>query len=137
MDTTPLVIDGDAERLGRVVENLISNAIKYSPHGGVVEVSAYREGSWIALTVRDHGIGLPRNRSHLFELGYRAPEASQVAPGLGLGLYTAAEVIRRHGGVIEASPAESGGTVFRVRLPQAIGAPQQQRESFLSQATIH
>lgn len=119
MDAAPLMIDGDAERLGQVVENLIANAIKYSPHGGVVEVNAYREKAWVVLTVRDHGIGLPKDHSQLFELGYRAPEAAQVAPGLGLGLYTAAELIRRHGGTIDAAAAASGGTQFSVRLPHA------------------
>jgi signal transduction histidine kinase len=136
IDTTPLILDGDAERLGRVVENLISNAIKYSPHGGVVEVSAYHEDGWVTLSVRDQGIGLPPDHSRLFELGYRAPEAAKVAPGLGLGLYTAAEVVKRHGGTIEAARAESGGTVFTVRLPCLIREAEHEHTSF-AQQTVH
>ena len=59
MEATPLLVRGDSARLGRVVENLMTNAIKYSPHGGVVEVSVRREGEWVSLDVQDHGIGLP------------------------------------------------------------------------------
>ena len=123
MESGPLVVSGDADRLGRVVENLITNAIKYSPEGGAIEVCLYQRGEFATLTVRDHGIGLPPEaRQKLFELGYRAPQAARVAPGLGIGLYTAAEVIRRHGGQIDAAPADGGGTIFTVRLPLADAA---------------
>lgn len=117
-EAAPLRIDGDPDRLGRVVENLITNAIKYSPGGGAIEVCLGRENTAAVLTVRDHGIGVSGEaRGRLFELGYRAPEATGVAPGLGLGLYTTAEVVRRHGGSIAVAPAEGGGTRFTVRLP--------------------
>ena len=115
-----LIVNGDRDRLGRVVENLITNAIKYSPTGGAIEISLREDDGSATLTVRDYGIGIPADaRDRLFELGYRAPEAAKVAPGLGLGLYTAAEVIRRHGGSITAAPAEGGGAIFTVRLPLA------------------
>ncbi len=118
MDAQPLLVNGDADRLGRVIENLITNAIKYSPGGGAIEVYMHRHGEAVVLTVRDHGIGVSDEiRDRLFEMGFRAPQAIRVAPGLGLGLYTAAEVIRRHGGSIAAAPAEGMGTVFTVRLP--------------------
>jgi signal transduction histidine kinase len=120
MDPTPLVVNGDAERLGRVVENLITNAIKYSPGGGAIEICVREDRGSVMLTVRDHGIGIPADaRDRLFELGYRAPQAVNVAPGLGLGLYTASEVIRRHGGTITISAPADGGTMFAVRLPLA------------------
>lgn len=120
MDANRLLVKGDADRLGRVVENLITNAIKYSPGGGAVEVCVHQHGEDVVLTVRDHGIGVSDEiRDRLFEMGFRAPEAVRVAPGLGLGLYTAAEVIRRHGGSIAAAPADGGGAVFTVRLPLA------------------
>lgn len=118
MDSTPLIVNGDADRLGRVVENLITNAIKYSPAGGTIEICLREDSGSLTLTVRDHGIGIPAHaRDRLFELGYRAPDAAQVAPGLGLGLYTASEVIRRHGGTITASAPEGGGAMFTVCLP--------------------
>lgn len=120
MDAAPLVVNSDADRLGRVVENLIANAIKYSPSGGAIEICLHEDSGSVVLTVRDHGIGIPMDaRARLFELGYRAPEAVKVAPGLGLGLYTASEVIRRHGGTLTTSTPEGRGTMFVVRLPLA------------------
>jgi signal transduction histidine kinase len=120
IDANPLVIDGDADRLGRVVENLVTNAIKYSPTGGAVEVCLGEKHGSAVLTVRDYGIGVSDEaRDRLFALGYRAPEAASVAPGLGLGLFTAAEIVRRHGGTIDVAPAEGAGTMFTVRLPLA------------------
>jgi signal transduction histidine kinase len=120
MHPSPLVVNGDAERLGRVVENLITNAIKYSPAGGAVEVHLREDQGNVVLTIRDYGIGISADaRNRLFEMGYRAPQAANVAPGLGLGLYTAAEIVRRHGGSIGVSAPEGGGTMFTVRLPLA------------------
>jgi two-component system sensor histidine kinase KdpD len=120
MDSTPVVIAGDAERLGRLVENLVTNAIKYSPDGGAVEITVGKDRASAVLRVRDHGIGISADASQRpFELGYRAPVAETIAPGLGLGLYIAAEVVRRHGGTLTATPAEGSGTLFTVRLPLA------------------
>jgi signal transduction histidine kinase len=121
VEAAPLVIDGDGERLGRVVENLITNAIKYSPSGGAIEVQLRGQNGAATLTVRDHGIGIPAEaHNRLFQLGYRAPQTAGVAPGLGLGLYTACEIIRRHGGTIIATAPAGGGAMFTVRLPLAV-----------------
>lgn len=120
MDDQPIVVRADAERVQRVLENLLSNAIKYSPAGGAVEVSVDADGAFARLRVRDHGIGIaPDVMPHIFERSYRAPDADAHAPGLGLGLSIAAEVVHRHGGTITAAPADSGGTIFEVRLPLA------------------
>jgi signal transduction histidine kinase len=116
----PVMVTADRERLGRVVENLIANAIKYSPAGGAVEVQVRHEDGKALLSVRDHGIGVSaQERPRLFELGYRTPDAERVAPGLGLGLYTTAEIVRRHGGTIDVTSPFGGGTMFTVRLPLA------------------
>lgn len=116
----PVTIHADAERIQRVLENLITNAIKYSPHGGPIEICVAAEDANAVIRVRDHGIGiaaevLPR----IFDRSYRAPGAGTHAPGLGLGLSIAAEVVHRHGGTIIAAPAAGAGTVFFVRLPLA------------------
>ena len=130
MPDTPLVLDCDVERIGRVIENLLTNAIKYSPDGGAVEVSVVEQQGDAVVQVADCGIGIPAgNCERLFELGYRAAGATTVAPGLGLGLYIAAAIVRGHGGTLQAARRDSGGSVFSVRLPLAdsrktfVGAP--------------
>ena len=118
MPSTPLVLECDVERVGRAIENLITNAIKYSPDGGPVEVSVTEERGLAVVRVADSGIGIPpTQRGHLFELGYRSEAATSVAPGLGLGLYIAAEIIRKHGGTLDAANRDSGGSIFTIRLP--------------------
>jgi signal transduction histidine kinase len=118
MPDAPLLLDCDVERVGRVIENLLTNAIKYSPKGGPVEISALEEHGLAVLRVEDSGIGIPAfDHERLFELGYRTDTAATVASGLGLGLYIAAAIVRRHGGTLEAARREAGGSVFTVRLP--------------------
>jgi signal transduction histidine kinase len=115
---TPIVVNADAARLQRVLENLVNNAIKYSPHGGTVEVLLERQGHEAVMSVRDYGIGIsPEALPHIFDRSFRAPEATAFAPGLGLGLSIAAEVVARHGGTISACRADGGGTTVTVRLP--------------------
>lgn len=114
----PLPIQADAARLQRVIENLLANAIKYSPSGGMVEVSAGRDGSDAVVSVRDHGIGISDEAlPHIFDPSFRAPEAAAAAPGLGLGLSIAMEISRRHGGTLQARRAMPEGTIFVLRLP--------------------
>ena len=114
----PLVARCDPERFGRVVENLLSNAIKYSPDGGTIEVALIADANSAALSVRDYGIGIPPDsRGRLFTSGFRAPGAAAVAPGLGLGLHIASEIVRHHGGRIELTDPPGGGTQFTVRIP--------------------
>jgi len=116
----PVVVRVDADRLQRVFENLVNNAIKYSPDGGAVEVSVVLDGDQTVLRVRDHGIGIsPDALPRIFDRSYRAPEAAAHAPGLGLGLSIAAQVVARHGGTIHAAAADGSGTIVSVRLPLA------------------
>jgi signal transduction histidine kinase len=122
----PVTVRVDGDRVQRVLENLINNAIKYSPDGGPVEVSLSSDGESAVLTVRDYGIGIsPVVLPRIFEASYRAPEAISCAPGLGLGLSIAAQVIARHDGTIEAAPADGCGTRVTVRLP-LLAAQQQE-----------
>jgi signal transduction histidine kinase len=122
MPDRPVFVEADADRLQRVLENLVSNAIKYSPGGGPVEVSVAQQEDAAVLSVRDFGIGISRDAlPRIFERSFRAPEASGYAPGLGLGLSIAAQVIAKHGGTITAAPAEDRGTRVIVRLPLARG----------------
>jgi signal transduction histidine kinase len=83
-------------------------------------VSVTVEGNQAVLRVRDYGIGIASDvLPHIFERSYRAPEAAAHAPGLGLGLSIAAQVVALHDGTIQAAAADGPGTVVSVRLPLA------------------
>ena len=116
----PVPVVADRDRLQRAVENLINNAIKYSPDGGTVELAIGSDRDHAVVSVRDHGIGIsPEALPRIYEPSFRAPEATTTAPGLGLGLSIVAQVIARHHGTIGAVSAEGRGTTFTLRLPLA------------------
>ncbi|WP_232323914.1 ATP-binding protein [Catenuloplanes japonicus] len=115
-----LVLPGDRMRLRRVLDNLIGNAIKYSPDGGAVTVTLTADGDYAAeLTVSDHGIGIPpEERDRLFSRFYRSSRTRDRAiPGSGLGLAISRAIIERHHGTIALLNPESG-TSFQIRLPR-------------------
>jgi two-component system sensor histidine kinase VicK len=103
-----------------VIENLVNNAIKYSPDGGEIEVDVSTAGDEARVQVRDHGIGIEAHAlPHVFERTYRAPRAAATAPGLGLGLSIAAAIVGRHGGRMWADSTEAQGTTVALCLPLA------------------
>ncbi|MGH2561997.1 MAG: ATP-binding protein [Thermomicrobiales bacterium] len=113
----------DADRLHQVVDNLVGNAIKYSPDGGTVTLDAWTDAAAgeAVLTVSDEGPGIAsEDREQVFSAFYRTRDAaaSQTA-GLGLGLYICHELVAAHGGRIDVGEAPSGGAAFSVRLPLA------------------
>lgn len=112
-----LWILGDKALLERVIENLVSNAFKFSPEGTPVRLSLRAEAAWGVLEVEDRGPGIPvEERVRIF--GRFARGSTQgLAPGLGLGLALVAEVVAWHRGVVEADEGPGGGSLFRVRLP--------------------
>ncbi|PTL79949.1 ATP-binding protein [Vitiosangium sp. GDMCC 1.1324] len=119
----PLVGQFDELRMEQVVHNLVSNAIKYSPTGGVIEVwTRVLPGGEAELVVADRGIGLRvEDEEQLFgrfERGDRR-ELTNIS-GIGVGLYVSREIIRRHGGCISLRPREGGGAVATVRLPLSL-----------------
>ena len=114
----PAMVECDSERMQRVFENLVSNAIKYSPDGGPIEIEVTCNESNAVVNVQDYGIGISADAlPHVFDRGYRAREAVATAPGLGLGLNIASEIVRRHGGSIEACRGRPRGSIVTVRLP--------------------
>lgn len=120
-----LFVNGDALRLEQVLHNLISNAIKYSPHGGTITVQAeHREQSGV-VTVVDQGIGIPAAAlPYLFQRFYRASNAdSHYISGMGIGLYLAHEIVTLHGGTLEVASSEGEGSSFSVVLPLAAHQP--------------
>jgi signal transduction histidine kinase len=107
----------DHDRIAQVVMNLLDNAIKYSPSGGVIEVDLSLTNHEACLVVRDHGIGIPEDRrDRLFERFYRAHGDDQIS-GMGLGLFITRHVVELHGGSIGADSPADGGARFTVRLP--------------------
>jgi PAS domain S-box-containing protein len=115
---TPSLV-GDRRRLRQVVDNLLANAIKFTPPGGRVEVRTGRRDGEAVLDVRDTGIGMsPAEQERLFERFYRAEGAlRREIRGTGLGLAIAREIVQAHGGRIECRSAEGIGSTFRVALP--------------------
>jgi signal transduction histidine kinase len=110
---------GDRERIGQVVINLLTNAVKYSPQADRVIVRLGTDERGATIAVQDFGIGISGDHlPHLFEQFYRVSDPSEKTfPGLGIGLYIASEIVRRHGGDIRVESAPGMGTTFTVALP--------------------
>src|SRR5258708_27037996 len=111
---------GDRDRLGQVFTNLLSNAIKYSPGAETVEMDLSTSEDVVTVRVCDHGLGIPREQcDKIFERFYRVTNPRQrTIPGLGMGLYIVAEIIKHHGGTITVDSAVREGSTFTVTLPQ-------------------
>jgi PAS domain S-box-containing protein len=114
-----LLVEGDELRLDQVLQNLIQNAIKYSPEGGLVVVEVEQRGDRAYVAVIDQGIGIPPQAlPRLFERLYRAGnvEERQIS-GMGIGLYVVREIIALHGGTVEVQSEEGRGSTFAFYLP--------------------
>lgn len=112
----------DELRVERVVGNLLSNALKYSPNGGTISVTVRRQegdgGAWAALSVADSGMGIPAaDLPRVFEGFHRAANTAGQIKGTGLGLTSARRIVEQHGGTIDVASIEGAGSVFTVRLP--------------------
>lgn len=120
-----LLVPMDEKQMQRVLSNLVSNALKYTPEGGEVIVSAEADADFVYLAVRDNGLGIPPDAlENLFTPFYRVKtKAHQKVAGTGLGLTVVKSIVELHGGDIAVESAEHVGTTFTVRLPlQAVAA---------------
>jgi len=115
---------GDRGRLAQVLDNLVSNALKFTPEGGSVQVRTRAGGNQVVLEVEDSGIGIPvADQPRLFERFFRSAVAEdQAIPGTGLGLAIVKAIVEAHSGEISISSREGVGTTFRVELPLAARA---------------
>jgi signal transduction histidine kinase len=112
-----VLVQGDRARLRRVVENLVGNAVKYSPEGTPVQVEVRATEEGAVLAVRDRGVGIAQDElPHIFRPFYRAATAGDV-PGAGLGLTSAKTIVEQHGGQIRVASALGVGTTAVVVLP--------------------
>jgi signal transduction histidine kinase len=119
-----LIVEGDELRLEQVLQNIIQNAIKYSPAGGAITVCVRAKNGHAYVSISDQGIGIPPESLHqLFQRFYRAEnvEARHIS-GMGVGLYLVKEIVHLHGGTIEVSSTEGVGSTFTIRLPRYEGA---------------
>ncbi len=113
------IVMGDAERLRRVLYNLLDNAIKYTPTDGIVQVTLEERGTDAVITVQDNGVGIPAEHlPHVFERFYRAHiESSQRIDGAGLGLSIVKSIVSAHHGRVDVESASGRGTIFHVYFP--------------------
>ncbi|HUS24259.1 MAG TPA: HAMP domain-containing sensor histidine kinase, partial [Candidatus Binatia bacterium] len=121
-----LSLDGDLTRLTQVLANLLNNAAKYTPPGGEVSLSAWRENGDVVVCVQDNGIGIaPQQLSRVFELFTQLDTAHDRSHGgLGVGLTLVRSLVEMHGGTVRAYSDGAGrGCRFNVRLPAAPAAP--------------
>lgn len=121
--SSPVLVMADAEELPRVVDNLCSNAVKYTPRGGRIEVSAHTHDGWSEVQVRDTGLGISsQDQVHLFSAFHRStnPEALTI-PGTGLGLAISRTIAEMHGGDIGVVSELGKGSEFTLRLPHLEG----------------
>ena len=119
MPDEPLIVEADALRLEQVIQNLLQNAIKYSPDGGLITLHALAQRPYVHVRITDQGMGIPQAaQARLFERFYRASNIDpQQISGLGIGLYVVQEIVTLHGGVITVESAEHQGSTFTVTLP--------------------
>jgi signal transduction histidine kinase len=122
LDAKPVApLRGDRVRLGQMLDNLVSNAVKFTPEGGRVVVALGSNGGDAVLAVSDTGMGIPAAEQHrLFERFFRTSTGQEAAiAGTGLGLTISKAIVDAHGGSIECVSEDGQGTILRVRLPVA------------------
>lgn len=116
----PIWIDADLMRVQQVIGNLVSNALKYSPDGGYVEVRVSAENGQAIVEVTDQGLGIDEaDLPHIFEPFRRATRSAHTVPGVGLGLSISRRIIAAHGGRIDVRSKPGVGSTFTVVLPTA------------------
>src|SRR6185312_12144647 len=117
---TPVMLNADCERLGQVIINLLTNAMKYSPEVSPIRIAISQSDRAVTIQVHNEGQAIPtQQHEHLFEPFYRTPEAhASPEEGSGLGLAISKEIVERHQGRIWVESSDQEGTTFFVQLPR-------------------
>jgi len=119
-----LAVHADPLRLAQLLDNLISNAIKYTPAGGRIDVRARVDGEHMIIEVADNGIGIADSeKARLFDPFFRTSSGRATAPGTGLGLNISRDIARAHGGTLTLRDTPGGGSTFEIRLPRSRAEP--------------
>lgn len=125
LEAEPVLVEGDPQRLGQVLGNLLDNALRHTPAGGRVSVRCFRDGRFAVAEVADTGEGIPGDQLvHVFERFHRVdPSRDRSHGGSGIGLAIVRALVEAHGGRVEARSGGPGhGATFRVQLPATRGA---------------
>ena len=118
-DLPMLVVD--ASRIAWVFNNLVSNAIRYTPEGGIIAIDAFAEGEWIRVSVKDNGIGIPKEyHDKIFEKFVQVKTDDGYTSGAGLGLAIVRDIIEAHGGKIWVESELGAGSTFWFTLPLSL-----------------
>ena len=135
LGSSPVVVEADKGRVFQLLDNLISNAIKFTPEGGRIDVRVVPALDGAVLEVSDTGVGLgPGEAELVFDRFFRSSHAdTQGIPGTGLGLFIARAIAEAHGGRISASARQGGGTTFRIELPSKLpGRPERAHQELVA-----
>ena len=117
---TAQFVMADKEQIAQVLINLMNNAVKYSPSDEKIEVTIQPNGSWVTVSVTDHGIGIPlEEHDKIFQRFYRAEQKKNNFSGFGIGLFISSEIVNRHDGQIGVISEPGKGAQFYFRLPLA------------------
>jgi two-component system OmpR family sensor kinase len=128
----PLRVDGSADELHRMVLNLLDNAARHTPDGATIQLRLSQQNDFAVVEVADDGPGIPQAmRTQIFDRFVRGEGPADTArgTGTGLGLAIVSAVAASHGGSVEATESDSGGALFRARIPIAEAAPADQKHS--------
>lgn len=138
-DPAPLWVAGDGLRLEQVLQNLLQNAVKYSPDGGEIVIRTAPHSDQVQIDVCDHGLGIPADvQPYLFQRFFRARAGERrPVPGLGLGLYLCKTIMELHGGSIGVQSVEGEGCTVTLLLPRVEPQPARHTSAgFASQAAL-
>jgi signal transduction histidine kinase len=118
-NNSPIFIVGDAEKLGLAIENIVSNAIKYTLNRGRIEISIHKKSGFVVFTCKDNGVGIPEEQQlHVFSKFFRSDNVVKYqTEGTGLGLYIAKNIVEQSGGKIWFQSIEGVGSIFNFSLP--------------------
>ena len=126
-DPEVIQMDFDREKMMKMLHNLLSNAFKFTPDGGRIDVEVRSEGENLLLRVKDTGTGIPEaDRENIFKMFYQVEEQPHPQGGSGIGLYLVDQYVRMHGGRIEVGDNEPQGAVFSIEIPLVADAFQGQ-----------